>query len=390
MTADRQQAGSSGTDSSRPVGIGIVGCGAISGAYMQILPQFGNVAVVHCADLEVERAKDMAGRYSLPNASDVDGLFANPDVEIVLNLTIPGAHADVALRAVESGRSVYTEKPLAVSRAEGRQVIDAAAKAGVLVGGAPDTFLGGAFQGAAQMISDGRIGKVIGGMAAMLCHGHEGWHPRPHFYYQRGGGPLFDMGPYYLTALVAMLGPIHSVAGFAATSFPTRTVTSQPHAGDVIDVEVPTHVVGVLSFESGAVVSLTTSFDVWAGQGPPIQLFGEKGSMQIPDPNGFGGEVRVFDPGGEWVPEEYPHGFAGGPFAGFRGLGLVDMARALREGGTFRASGELTYHVLDVMESLHELGTSGGAVEISSTCSRPEGLRPGLLEPLMVEATAPV
>ena len=353
-----------------PVGIGVIGCGYISTTYLETLTAFPHLRVVGCADRLPDRAAARATAFGLP-ALAVDELLGHPDVELVVNLTIPAAHAEVALAAIEAGKSVYNEKPLAIAREDGRRILDAAAAAGVRVGAAPDTFLGAGLQTCRSLLDAGRLGQPVAATAFMLSPGHERWHPDPAFYYQRGGGPLFDMGPYYLTALVSLIGPIRRVTGAARASFPTRTVGSAPKRGEVIDVEVPTHVAAALEFASGPIATLVTSFDVWSSETPKLELYGSGGSLALPDPNTFGGPVR-FRPAGadQWEEITIEHGYA----ANSRGLGVADMATAIRTGRPHRASGELAYHVLDVMHAIHEAAESGRHVEIHSEVERPEAL----------------
>jgi predicted dehydrogenase len=362
--------------------IGIVGCGNISSIYLKNGQQtFEVLEVAACADLILERAQAQAEAYGVPRACSVEELLADPEIEIVVNLTIPQAHFSVAMQAIEAGKSVHNEKPLALTREEGQQMLKAAAAKGVRVGGAPDTFLGGGHQTCRKLIDDGWIGEPIGATAFMLCHGHESWHPSPVFYYEVGGGPMFDMGPYYLTALVNMMGPIARVSGEAAITFPQRTITSKPLYGTVIDVETPTHIASTLQFESGAIGTIITSFDVWSSQLPRIEVYGTEGSLSVPDPNGFGGPVMLRRAGAtEWHEVPLSHGYA----ENSRGIGVADMAYALRSGRSHRANGEVTYHVLDVMHATLDSPREGRHITVESTCARPAalpvGLRHGLLD----------
>lgn len=358
-----------------PVKIGIVGCGKISAAYLSIVPQFDVIEVAACADLLVERAQERAAEFGVPKACSVDELLADPEIQIVVNLTIPQAHAEVGVAAIEAGKSVYNEKPLAVSREDGRQMVDLAAAKGVLLGGAPDTFLGGGHQTCRKLIDDGWIGQPVGAVAFMLGRGHESWHPDPAFFYHKGGGPMFDMGPYYLTALVNMLGPVRRVTGSTATTYAERTITSEPKRGEKIQVEVPTHITGIMDFANGAIGTITTSFDVWGGQLPRIEVYGTEGSMNVPDPNGFGGTVQVKRGGGEWKEMPLTHDY----IENTRSIGVADMAYALRSGRKHRANGDLTYHVLDLMHAFHDASDQGGHVQLESSCERPAGFPLGLL-----------
>jgi len=356
--------------------IGIIGCGNISAIYLKNCQQvFEDVEVAACADLIDERARARAEEFGVPAACAVDELLAEGAIEIVVNLTVPGAHADVARRCVEAGKSVYNEKPLTITREEAHALLDAAEGAGVRVGGAPDTFLGAGYQTCRKLIDDGAIGEPVAATAFMTCHGHEGWHPDPEFYYKVGGGPMFDMGPYYLTALVTLLGPVRRVTGSTRISFPRRTIGSEPKKGTVIDVEVPTHVAGVMDFAGGAVGTIVTSFDVWAANLPRIEIYGSEGSLSAPDPNGFGGPVRLRRAGAaEWEDVAHTHGCA----ENSRGIGVADLARALRSGRPHRASGELARHVLDIMHAFHDASDTGRHVEPATTCERPAPLPTGL------------
>jgi predicted dehydrogenase len=363
--------------------VGVVGCGKISGAYFKRLPQFEILEVKACADLDMERAKASAEEFGIPVACTVDELMADPEIQIVLNLTIPQAHYPVAMAALEAGKNVHGEKPLTVSRKEGKEILDLAASKGLRVGSAPDTFLGGGIQTCRKLIDDGWIGEPVAATAFMLCHGHESWHPDPEFYYQVGGGPMFDMGPYYLTALVNLLGPVARVSGSARISFPERTITSQKKYGKKVDVEVPTHVTGIMDFAGGAVGTIITSFDTWGHTLPRIEIHGSLGSLSVPDPNTFGGPVRIrlgHDPEGKWRDVPISHVYT----ENWRGIGVADMAYAIATGRKHRASGDLAYHVLDLMHAFHDSSESNTHVQMQSTCERPAplpvGLREGLLD----------
>lgn len=352
-------------------GLGVVGCGAISPVYLRNLCGAAQLRVVAAADLDPQRARARAAEFGVPKALPVAELLADPDVQIVVNLTPPAAHGPLGLAALQAGKHLYNEKPLAASRAEAIPLLREAAERTLRVGGAPDTFLGPGLQEGRRLLDAGAIGRPTGAVAFMVCHGHESWHPDPAFFYQRGGGPLFDMGPYYLTALVALLGPVRRVAAAARAAFPERTVLSGPRRGERIPVEVPTHVAGLLELEGGVLANLLMSFDVWAANLPRLEIYGTDGTLSLPDPNAFGGPVRLWRAAAQrW--EEVP--VAEPRPANLRGLGVLDLARALRDGRPARASGELAYHVLDVMESLHESAACGRAVPMASACGRPEPL----------------
>ena len=356
--------------------VGIIGCGNISSIYCESGKTFEILNIIACADLIQERAEARAAEYGIPRACSVVELLADPEIEIVINLTIPKAHAEVALAALQAGKSVHNEKPLAIERAQAHQLLALAREEGLRVGCAPDTFLGGGIQTCRKLIDDGWIGEPIAATAFMTCHGHESWHPDPEFYYKVGGGPMFDMGPYYLTALVNLIGPVRRVTGSARITFPERLVTSQPKHGTRIEVDVPTHVAGVLDFANGAVGTIITSFDIWSAHLPRIEIYGTEGSLSVPDPNGFGGPVLVKRAGAsEWSDVPLTHGYA----VNSRGIGVADMAYALRSGRPHRANGELAYHVLDIMHAFHDASREGKHIELASTCDRPAPLPMGLL-----------
>jgi predicted dehydrogenase len=355
----------------KPVNVGIVGCGNISGIYLEAGQKFDILNIVACADIDLERARAQAAKYGVPKACSVAELLADPAIEVVINLTVPGAHAEVALAALEAGKSVYNEKPLAIEREDAQRMLALAEQKGLLVGCAPDTFLGGGLQTCRALIDAGTIGVPVAATAFMLSHGPEGWHPNPDFFYQRGAGPMFDMGPYYLTALTTLLGPVRRVTGSAQISFPERTITSQPLHGTVIKVNTPTHVAGVLDFASGPVATIVTSFDVWGGEVPRLEIYGSLGSLSLPDPNTFGGPVRVRLAGEkEWREVPIAHGYT----ANSRGLGVADMAYAIRTGRPHRASGKLAYHVLDLMHAFHDASREGRHIDMASTMERPAAL----------------
>ncbi|THG32912.1 Gfo/Idh/MocA family protein [Naasia lichenicola] len=348
-----------------PHGIAIVGLGVISRAYLETIGRHPGIRIVAVADLDVSRAQAVAAEFGA-EALEVAAAVARPGVQTVLNLTIPAAHAQVALTAIAAGRSVYGEKPLTATLDEARQVLDAAADAGVRVGSAPDTVLGTGIQTARAAIDAGRIGRPISATATWYAPGHERWHPNPDFYYQPGGGPLLDMGPYYLTSLVQLLGPVVSVTGAASRTRDSRTIGSGPRAGEVIPVGVETHVTGVLEHEAGALSTITMSFDGVRTVAEPIEVHGELGSLILPDPNGFAGDVRLFRLGDdEWQVLPPSAGFEDGA----RGVGLLDFVAAAP--GEERASGSVALHVLEVMTELLASAKTGTRRPIGSRPERP-------------------
>lgn len=354
----------------KPLKVGIIGCGAIIAQYLTNFRRLDQIELVAVADLDPARAEAVASDYDGVRAVSVEELLAADDVELVLNLTIPAAHAEVALKAVAAGKSVYGEKPLAASTAEARQVLEAARKAGVAVGCAPDTVLGTGIQTARKAIDDGLIGAPVSATATMVTPGHERWHPNPDFYYQPGGGPLLDMGPYYVTALVTLLGPVVSVMGAASHTRSERTIGSGPRQGEKVPVDIDSHVTGVLVHASGALSTLFMSFDAVKSKSSNIEIHGQLGSLVVPDPNHFDGDVQLFPLGAEaW--ETLPA--SAGYVDSGRGFGIADLA-STPPGAEPRAGGTLAYHVLDVMESVLESARSGAAVTIHSTAARPDAV----------------
>ncbi|HEY2616786.1 MAG TPA: Gfo/Idh/MocA family oxidoreductase [Acetobacteraceae bacterium] len=365
-----------------PTIIGIIGCGSISDAYLLGAARSRLVRVKAVADIRADAAKAKAAEYSV-QAVPVERLLADPDIAIVVNLTVPAAHAPLSLQVIEAGKHVYLEKPLATRFAEATPVMQAAAAKGLRVGCAPDTFLGGAHQACRYAIDAGVIGVPVAGAATVLSHGMEHWHPNPAFYYQHGGGPIHDMGPYYVTQLVNLLGPVSRVAAQASAASRTRTISSEPLAGQTFAVEVPTTVNGVLCFANGANVSLSHSWDVWKHKRLPLELYGSEGSMLAPDPNFFGGEPQVTRRDGDWTPLDigaHPYGVpnrvtrTGAHVADHRIIGLLDMAAAIRAGRPHRVSGALALHVLEVLDAFERSSLEGRHIVIETPCDRPEKL----------------
>ncbi len=357
-----------------PTKIGVIGCGNISGAYFKAGQTFKNLEIAACADLDLSRARAKAEEFKIPKACTVKELLADREIEIVVNLTIPKAHVSVALAALQAGKHVYGEKPLAVTRKDGQKILALAKARRLRVGSAPDTFFGGGIQTCRKLIDDGWIGKPVAASAFMMCAGHESWHPQPQFYYDAGGGPMLDMGPYYLTALVNLLGPIARVSGSARTTHARRLITSQPLNGTIMQVKALTHYAAVLDFAQGAIATMIMSFDCKAAQLPRIEIYGTEGTLSVPDPNTFGGPVRI-SKGKEWLDVPLTHGYT----ENSRSIGVADMANAIRSGRPHRASGELALHVLDAMEAAADASATGRAVKLSTTCARPAALPLGLL-----------
>lgn len=365
----------------RPMKIGVIGCGNISGCYLKNQKQFPVLDVVAVSDLDMSRAEAQAEEYEIPRASSVEELLKDPQIEIVLNLTTPAAHTPVNLAALEAGKHVYLEKPLAINLEDAKKVLALAKKKNLRVGCAPDTILGAGHQTARKLLDDGWIGQPIAAVAFMTCRGHESWHPDSEFYYQTGGGPMFDMGPYYLSDLVQLLGPVKRVCGSAQKSFPTRTMTVDVKYGKVIPVNVATHVAGTMDFASGAVATVIMSFDVVSSSLPRIEIYGSEGTLTVPNPNCFGEDVFVNRVrGGEKIKMPHTHNYP----ENHRSLGLADMAYAIQTGRPHRASGELAYHVLELFHAFHIASDTGKYYDVQSSVQRPApmamGLLPGILD----------
>ena len=353
-----------------PLKIGLVGCGAISRVYLSSAAALEGFEIVACADLRAEAAQSTAADNGL-EALGVDELVASPHIDAVLNLTTPDAHASISLAALAGGKHVYCEKPLATTVADGAAVLEAAGRSGLLVGSAPDTFLGGSHQTCRQLVDDGAIGEPIAATAVLMHRGHEDWHPNPDFYYKPGGGPLFDMGPYYLSALVNLIGPICDVTAMAARGFDAREVVAQPRRGELVDVEVDTHVTGAVKFAGGVVATVVMSFDISHHDLPHLQLHGTEGSLAVPDPDYFGGPVAL-SPGrtGRWIDQPVDRPYV----AEVRGLGLADMCAASDGHRSARCSGQLAFHVLEVMAAFETSARTRQYVAVASRVQRPAAL----------------
>jgi len=350
-----------------PVGVGIIGCGNISPAYLNLARAFPVLSIRALADIDPVVAAARGAQFDIP-AMSVEQLLADSQIEVIVNLTVPQSHVPVGLRALAAGKHLYSEKPLGVNTAQARELLAAAKAADLRVGCAPANFLGPAHQACRRHIDEGAIGSPLGGTAFFMCPGHERWHPSPAFYYQEGGGPMLDMGPYYLTALVNLLGPVARVAAMATRPRHTRTVSSEPLRGTIVPVNVDTHVAGTLQFRSGAVVSLTMSFDVPKHGHSPLELYGTEGAMLLPDPDSFGGQIHHATAGSEWS-------VIGGEMLrmerDYRILGVAELSAAIRSGEPHRASGELALHVLEVIEAFERSSSGGCHVDIISAPPRP-------------------
>jgi predicted dehydrogenase len=350
-----------------PVKVGIVGCGDVSRQYFKSAPLFPILDVVACADLDLDRAKKQAQTFGIAHACRPEELLARDDIQIVVNLTIPAAHHEIALATLASGKHAYSEKPLAISAAQGRQILDLATQKGLRVGCAPDTFLGTSHQTCRKLIEQGAIGRPVAVTAYMMGSGHESWHPSPAFFYEPGGGPMFDMGPYYLTAIINLLGPIARVCGITGVQIPVRTITSEPLKGQTIEVQTPDHFSGALQLKQGAIGTIITSFAVrGAADTNCITVFGTEGTLKVPDPNAFDKSVRLSRDGKDWQEVAVEHRHPNG-----RGLGVADLAHAIRSGRPHRASGEQAYCVLQAMEGFRVSSETGQYCELDTDFTRP-------------------
>ncbi|MBC2602769.1 Gfo/Idh/MocA family protein [Puniceicoccus vermicola] len=362
----------------KQIGIGIIGCGNISQAYFNGAKLFEVLKVVSCADLNREVATAKAEENNC-KAETVEELLANPEVQLVINLTVPSVHAQVSLSALNAGKHVHSEKPLSVSLEEAGEVLETAEAKGLLVGCAPDTFMGGGLQTCRKLVDDGWLGRVTSGSAFLMSRGPESWHPNPSFFYQMGAGPMFDMGPYYITALIHLLGPVKRVSAVATKAFEERIATCKQEFGKLLPVEVPTHYSGVLEFHSGAVINMVVSFDVCAHGHSPIEIYGTEGSLKVPDPNTFDGPVSMWTRSTkEWQTQAYSHPYR----MPSRSIGAADLAYAILSDGkhAHRASGALAYHALEVMHSFEAASKSAAAVEIQSRPPQPAPLPLGIIE----------
>ncbi len=376
------------------LGVGIIGCGNISTTYLRLGPLFRGLEMRAVADLDMAAAKTRAEEFGVA-ALSVEDLLGDPGIDVVINLTVPDAHVPVTRAILEAGKHAYSEKPLALSIEDGMALRDLAEARGLRVGSAPDTFLGGAHQLARRLVDDGAIGTVTAGTAHVMSHGMEHWHPNPDFFFQPGGGPMLDIGPYYIANLINLIGPVRRVAALASAATPTRTIsTVGPRRGEEIGVGTPTNIHALLEFASGATVTLSTSWDVWGHRHGPMELYGTEGALFVPDPNFFGGGVERAGRDGKIAAEPaWAHPFArpnwqsksGDMLANYRSSGLADMVAAILEDRDARCSLDRALHAVDVMTGALRSGATGEFVEMRTTCTRPAPL--GLEEAQALLAT---
>ena len=365
----------------RELGIGIIGCGNISTTYFSLSPLFKGLKVLACSDVNMNAAEIRADEYGV-TAQPVDDLLKNDEIDLIVNLTIPDAHFPVSKRILEAGKHVYSEKPLVLSLAQGEELRALAKEKGLAVGCAPDTFLGGAHQLARHYIDEGGIGRITSGTCHVMSPGMEMWHPNPDFFFLPGGGPVLDLGPYYIANLVNLIGPVKRVAALTSMASETRTITSQPRSGEVIPVKTPTNIHALLEFVSGATITLSASWDVWSHRHANMELYGTDGSLYVPDPNFFGGKVEASGRNKDIaVLEEWDHPFSKnnqdspqGPRANYRTAGLADMAVSLIDGRDARCSLDRALHGVDVMTAILTSGETGEFVTLSTTCTQPAAL----------------
>ncbi len=367
-----------------PLRVGVLGCGNISDAYLSRAPEFAALQVLACADLDADRAAAQAKKHGV-RAMTPAQMLADPDIDLVANLTPPLAHHAIGRAVLEADKHLYAEKPLGVTLEEGRALVEAAAAAGRRIGSAPDTFLGGGHQNARRLVDEGAIGRPVGGLIWFANHGMEHWHPDPSFFYSRGGGPVLDMGAYYVGALVNLIGPVVRVTAMTGRAYAERLVVSEgPRKGQSLKVAVDTHFCGSLEFACGAIVSLVMSWDMWTETPFRLELYGDAGTLVLPDPNFFGGVTRLSRAGAPFedvAPEGLPYATPnrrtnrGTEVADYRIIGVADMAQAIRDGRPHRCSGEFALHVLEVLTALEQSAAERSHVEIVSTCVRPEPLR---------------
>jgi predicted dehydrogenase len=366
------------------LGIGIIGCGNISTTYLRLAPLFKGLKVRAVADINPEAARARGEEYGV-KAQSVDDLLANPEVDVVINLTIPDAHFGVTKRILEAGKHAYSEKPLVLSLKDGKTLRDLATKKGLSVGCAPDTFLGGAHQQARAVLDEGVVGTITSGSAAVLNHGMEHWHPNPDFFFLPGAGPMLDLGPYYVANLINLLGPVKRVAALSSSAQSERTISNGSRNGQTVPVKTPTNIHALLEFHSGATINLSTSWDVWHHKRNHFELYGTEGTLYVPDPNFFGGQVEVGHKNGKLKalkPWKHPFGKTnqnhnGRELANYRTAGLADMVAAVMEGRDARCSLDRALHGVDVMTACLTSGESGKFVTLTTTCTRPASLSPG-------------
>lgn len=368
------------------LGVGIIGCGNISSAYLELASLFKGYEILAVADINMDNANERAAEFDV-RAHTVDELLAADDIDLVINLTIPLAHVEVSRAILQAGKHVYSEKPFVLSLAEAQELNEIATANGLRIGSAPDTFLGASHQLARKLIDAGEVGTVTSGTAIVMSHGMEDWHPNPDFFFKKGGGPILDLGPYYLCNLVQLLGPVKKVTSFTSIASKTRTIANGPRDGEQVSVETPTTIHALLSFECGALITLLASWDVSTHAHPIMELYGSEGTISIPDPNWFGGELSVQVGDDEAIEHSWDHPFAVPNYedvhANYRGAGLADMALSILAGRAHRCGPEFATHVIEVMTAILTAGETSQVLTMSTSCLRPDVLGPDQARALM-------
>lgn len=375
------------THMTKLLGVGIIGCGNISAAYLQLAPMFKGYKILSVADINMDNANAKAKEFGV-RAQTVEQLLQANDIDLVINLTIPAAHLEVSRKILEAGKHVYSEKPFVLSLAQAQELGAVAKANNVRIGSAPDTFMGASHQLARNLADNGVIGDITSGTAVVMSSGMEDWHPNPDFFFLDGGGPILDLGPYYICTLVQILGPVKKVASFTNSATKTRTIANGPRNGEIIPVETPTTIHSVLYFENGAIITLLASWDVCATTHPIMELYGSKGTMSVPDPNFFGGIVTITEQANDPVEKTWDHPFAIPNFedtkANYRGAGLADMALSISANTPHRCNEAFATHVVEVMTAVLEAGQAQEVMTMTTTCQRPEALDPDQARALLV------
>lgn len=359
--------------------VGIIGCGNISNTYLKNAARFKDIELVACSDIKMDIARQKAEEYKI-RALTVDEMLSDESIEMIINLTIPQAHAEVNMKALNAGKHVYCEKPFALNLNDAAKTIELASKKGLRIGSAPDTFLGAGYQTCRRMIDEGKIGEPIAGTVVMLGRGPEKWHPNAPIFYQKGAGPMFDIGPYYMTALVSLLGPAKSVSAYTSRAFKEREGGAGPYAGKKFKVEAFTHYSGTIEFHNGALINVAVSFDIYRGAHNPVEIYGTEGSMICPDPNTFGGTIKLYQPWmKDWTECNFSHRYSDNS----RIFGAADIAASIRSKREQRCSAELARHVLEIMLSFEEASKSGKKYILKTKCEKPAPIDPSLPEGVM-------
>jgi len=365
------------------IGIGIIGCGNISSAYLRLAPLFNNIKIVSCADINAEYSKSKADEFGILS-EDVLSLLNSKEVEIVLNLTVPDSHFSVSKSILNSGKHLYSEKPFTLSLAQAIELNELAKKNNLVVAGAPDTFLGGAHQQVRALIDKGEVGEITSGVCYIMSHGMEHWHPNPDFFYQPGGGPVFDLGPYYISNLINFIGPVKRVLAFSSIPQKERVISSEKNYGEKIIVETPTTIHSIMEFSNGAIITMISSWDVWVDRQPGMELYGSMGSIKVPDSNSFFGEIEIlkkeseFEKVSAWDhPFNHPNEeLESGWTANYRSAGLSDLVFSIQKQIVPRCNIEILTHTVDIMTSILQSSKEGRSISLKTTCPRPKPLKP--------------